>query len=656
MLYIKINDLSLSFKEQIIFNKARLTIDSPGFYCLMGRNGCGKSTLFRAILNDVEYQEGSIEIYGGNEQVSFCMADPIVFENLTVYENLKLISSNDDKIRELAHIFGIESILYDKSKKCSAGEKQRICLIRALIEDKPIILLDEATSHLDDYNSTKALDYIKELSKDNIIIYSTHYEYEALKYADAYIKIKDNKIILDDVSEQKGKIKLIKASKYYPKKIFKKIICWKPDYVFSTLLGIALSIVMIFIWLLNITPAKVYQQYQGKTKTPEYTIIDDREANPYNCTSYDFNKYDKDLTESLFERNNKFKSGVKCFRFQNVNLYVDYFLFDESLDDDFIKINEAFYKTACYENFISNGYLNLESRKYKIEEIIQGDFLDRYFICNQNTFRKIVLADMNFYTVSNTKDITLTDGRMPENKYEIILADDASNKIGSIYKIEHYGVYREYTVVGYFKKIMNSKGVFITYITTDDGYDFYNEASVFDICKEKIAYANVNDITYDDYKYILSIDYCLNNDVSAYSYKACKYIITLKRPIIIASIFVFTFAILFLTFYFIYWNHENNMKYHLIKLLKKTNIIKKRYIIFKALNDTIFLIIAGVAYYGIQNIVNHSLMNGTTIFVNIDNFSARNYFFNSFLIYIIPMAILIVLIVTYAQIRRVIKC
>ena len=96
MLYIKINDLSLSFKEQIIFNKARLTIDSPGFYCLMGRNGCGKSTLFRAILNDVEYQEGSIEIYGGNEQVSFCMADPIVFENLTVYENLKLISSNDD--------------------------------------------------------------------------------------------------------------------------------------------------------------------------------------------------------------------------------------------------------------------------------------------------------------------------------------------------------------------------------------------------------------------------------------------------------------------------------------------------------------------------------------------------------------------------------
>ena len=98
------------------------------------------------------------------------------------------------------------------------------------------------------------------------------------------------------------------------------------------------------------------------------------------------------------------------------------------------------------------------------------------------------------------------------------------------------------------------------------------------------------------------------------------------------------------------------MKYHLIKLLKKTNIIKKRYIIFKALNDTIFLIIAGVAYYGIQNIVNHSLMNGTTIFVNIDNFSARNYFFNSFLIYIIPMAILIVLIVTYAQIRRVIKC
>lgn len=38
MSYIKINDLSLSFKEQIIFNKASLTIDSPGFYCLMGRN------------------------------------------------------------------------------------------------------------------------------------------------------------------------------------------------------------------------------------------------------------------------------------------------------------------------------------------------------------------------------------------------------------------------------------------------------------------------------------------------------------------------------------------------------------------------------------------------------------------------------------------
>ena len=66
---VKIEDLSIRFKNQIVFDKASLSIDNAGFYCIMGRNGCGKSTLLKAILSYVEY-DGTIDVLcdGKNEK------------------------------------------------------------------------------------------------------------------------------------------------------------------------------------------------------------------------------------------------------------------------------------------------------------------------------------------------------------------------------------------------------------------------------------------------------------------------------------------------------------------------------------------------------------------------------------------------------------
>lgn len=94
---LDVKNLCIKFGEQVVFNDASFSINKNGFYCLMGRNGCGKTTLFKAIFGLINYQSGSIKILNdsNSEQISYCLADSIVFDELTVFENLEII--NDDK-------------------------------------------------------------------------------------------------------------------------------------------------------------------------------------------------------------------------------------------------------------------------------------------------------------------------------------------------------------------------------------------------------------------------------------------------------------------------------------------------------------------------------------------------------------------------------
>ena len=187
---LEIKNLNKCFNENIVFSNFSLALASSNLYLLEGENGKGKTTLFRIISGmDIEY-EG--EIFFNNKKINYndvfyYNIDFNLYDILTVKGNLKVISTNYlPLIRKLS----LEYLLDKKVNELSKGEKARIGIAKAILLNKPILLLDEPFSYLDLENSKLIFELIKEYSKDHLVILINH------KYTELNNEIK-NKINFD---------------------------------------------------------------------------------------------------------------------------------------------------------------------------------------------------------------------------------------------------------------------------------------------------------------------------------------------------------------------------------------------------------------------------------------------------------------------------
>ena len=238
-----------------------------------------KTTLFNILTNKVKIDSG--EIKSNRDEISYCDANSLLFMNLTVRENLNLVTNDLDKILSLVSKFKIEKLLDVYPKRLSEGERQRVAIIRTILEDKQILLLDEVTSHIDDKNAKIILTYFKELSKDHIIIYATHFKKEVEIYADSIIKIENNELILNEKNSDHQELVIKESNNYKPNKLLNKIIRFKPDYIFALIFIILSSFTLSSIWLSSINKVDTMLSVERKSLNPEYSIIDDYSMNIY---------------------------------------------------------------------------------------------------------------------------------------------------------------------------------------------------------------------------------------------------------------------------------------------------------------------------------------------------------------------------------------
>lgn len=180
----------------------------PGrLYVLKGKSGTGKSTLLSLIgLLDApdsgkirfggqslsEWEKGSFRA----KNISFLFQDENLVEELTGEENLRIVSGDRQKGESLSRELGIASLLPKKAKELSKGEKARLSLARVLLEEKPIVLLDEPTGNLDRENTEKVYRLLGELSKRKIVIAISHdFEPEAGKGDVVVLSLKNGKLV-----------------------------------------------------------------------------------------------------------------------------------------------------------------------------------------------------------------------------------------------------------------------------------------------------------------------------------------------------------------------------------------------------------------------------------------------------------------------------
>ncbi|MFV0289123.1 MAG: ATP-binding cassette domain-containing protein [Mycoplasmatales bacterium] len=185
---MNIINLKVKYNQETIINNLNFQIANEEIIAIVGKSGSGKTTLLKAILNNIDY-EGIIQ--KENKNIGYMPQDLALFEFKTVYQNiilpLKIQAKNIDKqkIDKLLKDFEIYQLKDVKVQKISGGQKSRVALIRAIVNEDKLWLLDEPLSKLDYITKYESLTIIKNLQKKYkiSIIYVTHDLDEAVTIA-----------------------------------------------------------------------------------------------------------------------------------------------------------------------------------------------------------------------------------------------------------------------------------------------------------------------------------------------------------------------------------------------------------------------------------------------------------------------------------------
>jgi len=154
--YIAINNYTKKIKKRTVLDNINLTFDKGKIYGLVGKNGCGKTMLLRGICGFITASQGEIIINNikvGNGKFA---ENTELYNNLTAFENLSLLSSfsknrvDKEVINYWIKRFGLEPTSKKKYGEFSLGMRQRLSLAQAFMEQPELIVLDEPTNALDE--------------------------------------------------------------------------------------------------------------------------------------------------------------------------------------------------------------------------------------------------------------------------------------------------------------------------------------------------------------------------------------------------------------------------------------------------------------------------------------------------------------------------
>ena len=227
---ISFENVFFSYEEKPVLEDVSMKFKPNNFNVVVGESGCGKSTLTTLLYRIWSVSGGTIRIDGQDykdyaikdlrNNISIVGQDSFLF-NDTVLKNIAMNDCEDmDKVVQCCKIACIhdfimslpeqyESFVGDRGVKLSGGEKQRICIARALLKDNPILVLDEATSALDQLTERKLLDNLAQNSNGKIFILITH-RLTSIVDADNIIVLKDGK-----VEAEGNHYELMQKSTYY---------------------------------------------------------------------------------------------------------------------------------------------------------------------------------------------------------------------------------------------------------------------------------------------------------------------------------------------------------------------------------------------------------------------------------------------------------
>lgn len=213
---IEVKDLSFSYHNNVVFDTVSFSAKDGDFICILGKNGAGKTTLLNCICRllkaksgDILFEQKSIRSFDNKEfarLVSFvpqnynpvyeCTVEDFLYMGRNPYKTLFSSFSQEDKsiVEKVMKEFSMKDFSKRSMSQLSGGERKKILLMRTLVQQTKVIILDEPTNQLDFGMQMQFMDILKRLTDTGkIIIMTTHLPDNAINYSSKTIIMADKR-------------------------------------------------------------------------------------------------------------------------------------------------------------------------------------------------------------------------------------------------------------------------------------------------------------------------------------------------------------------------------------------------------------------------------------------------------------------------------
>ena len=240
---IEVKNLSKSYKNLKAIDDLSFDVYEGEILGLLGPNGSGKSTTINSILNLLEFEKGTIKIFGKEmkpdaydikRNIGVIFQEVAVLEELTVYENIDYFCGlyvSDKLLRksyveDAINLVGLKEFTKFYPKQLSGGLLRRLNIACGIAHKPKLIFLDEPTVAVDPQSRNNILDGIKKLRDDGAtIVYTTHYMEEVEMICDRIIILDKGKILAEGTTDElKSLAKLEEKITLEVKKISSKVV------------------------------------------------------------------------------------------------------------------------------------------------------------------------------------------------------------------------------------------------------------------------------------------------------------------------------------------------------------------------------------------------------------------------------------------------
>lgn len=549
-----------SIEQVNIFNDVTIELPNYGFVLFIGESGIGKTTLFSMISNKDRDYEGVIENVG---KIEYLNQKIDLFENLTVIENLIIVCKDYDRIYDLLNEFNVNELIKKKVKKLSNGEKRRVQIIRSLLMNPDLLLCDEPTASLDQENSRKVLEFLKQVSQ-KCLVYMISHDKLSRSYVDSIYEIKNYQIICITRDEKESTYQHLAYNKKrtwidYVKTAFLYIKAHCFSYVITVCLItlLIISSYSLYFYINKSSEQMQKQNWQYSLNVVQSIPLKSEFNQDYQRKMYsEFDLYSyNDLKKTLNDQD------IIGYTWQ-----VDYYTYQYTINEHKKDIMKQ-----TFDYFIDYTYLSQGWERYKapymtrlpIYELAQEISKNSQSMSDAYTYDEIYTYAYNMIDINK---LELIQGHYPTKYDEVIVGYDTAKQMCDILKYDDIS------------DLLNQSITMEFNINEDDSYKLSKQLVITGITPIENEFENR--IYFQDQALLKIISEVCDVSYEKIQYNVVKYLVdpTIDSEIVAKKL-----------------NNKLNQEYNMIKVFDTKDSVYGESIQMAKVNSTYIIIISIVA-------------------------------------------------------------